>query len=100
MRVKGNKVDLCPKTGKQAAEVFYVLVPVVLPLDEDIFKGNHPPVRQRKLPARGYQAFQRIFFVHGHQGIPGFIVRGIQGNCQVDRNVLTQFLHLRHKSTG
>jgi hypothetical protein len=67
MRVERDEIDLGPDALEQLGKLCGVLFPIINTVYEDLLESDHAPVRERKFLARGNEAFQRIFSVHGHE---------------------------------
>ena len=91
--VEGYQVDFGPHGLQDPCQAFGVFWPVIDACDQDVFKGDHAPRRERKPEARREELLNGIGAIDRHQLVSGLVVRSVERNGQVHRDVLSKVLY-------
>ena len=96
--IQGNEVDLGAKPRKNPCQPPCILISIVDAVDQDILKGDHPPIRKGKLSASLNETTERISPVDGHETASRLVIGRVQRHCQIDRCIAAQLLDFRDQN--
>lgn len=99
--INGDKIEMAVHLSGQTAELFGIFRRGIDILNEYVFKGHSPPRGFEIITGRLYYILDFEIAAHRKNPVSDFIIRGMEGNSQGNRQVLLgQSVNLGHNAAG